>query len=82
MCCHSDDANKIARAIVHQGPLRRGCQTLLVWLLDAADSTKQTQSSTQAKAIKGLGLVAEIDPSLLATSSLQICINKALQVSP
>lgn len=52
-----------------------------MWLLEAADSTKQAQASTRAKAIKALGLVAEIDPSLLAKSTVQLCINKALQVT-
>lgn len=78
---HADEASRIAKAVVQQGPLGRGCQTVLVWLLDAADSSKQTQASTRAKAIKALGLVAEIDPELLAKSTVQGCLNKALQVT-
>lgn len=77
----ADDANKLARAVVQQGPLGRNCQRLLVWLLEAADSTKQTLPTVRAKAIKALGIVAEVDPALLAKPSLQACINKALGVS-
>lgn len=52
---------------------------MLAWLLDAAGGTKQVPT-TRSKAVKALGLVAEIDPSLLAHSKVQAGINKALQV--
>ncbi len=66
-------------ALVQQGPLGAGRKTLVTWLISAADNTKQV-ATTRAKAIRALGCVAETDPRLLASSTVQKGVNKALQV--
>ena len=63
---------------MQQGPLGAGRKTLLTWLIGAADSSGQVPT-TRAKAIKALGCVAETDPRLLARSTVQKGVNKALQ---
>ena len=75
----AEDAARLSAALVQQGPLGAGRTTVLTWLISAADSSKQV-ATTRAKAIKALGLVAETDPRLLASSTVQKGVNKALQV--
>ena len=75
----AEDAARLSAALVQQGPLGAGRTAVLTWLISAADSSKQV-ATTRAKAIKALGLVAETDPRLLASSTVQKGVNKALQV--
>ena len=80
MAAFAGDAATLSAALVQQGPLNAGRKTLLTWLIKSADSGKQV-ATTRAKAVKALGLVAETDPRLLASSIMQAGVNNALQVS-
>lgn len=64
---------------MHSGPLGRGRQTLLKWLLDAADPLKQAPT-TRAKAMKALSLVLHSDGRVAKLQEVQAGISRALKV--
>ncbi len=74
-----EEAVQLARAVVQSGPLGRGRETLLKWLLEAANGMRQAPT-TRAKAVKALSGVIHADPRIATLSEVQTGISRALKV--
>lgn len=77
----ADNAFRMARILSYRGALCRARHKLLRCLVDSTDITRSSPAM-RSKAVKAIGMVLDVDASLLRLPELQLGINRALQVSP
>lgn len=75
----ADDAFRISRILSYRGPLARARQKVLRSLVESMDMARSSPA-IRAKAVKAIGMVLDVDASLLQLQELHHGISHALQV--
>ncbi|KAK9817398.1 hypothetical protein WJX74_010694 [Apatococcus lobatus] len=74
----SDDAVRVSKILSYRGPMARAKQKLLRSLVESMDMARSSPA-IRAKAVKAIGMVLEVDASLLRLPELHRGISHALQ---
>ena len=75
----AEDAFRISRILSYRGPLARARQKVLRSLVESMDMARSSPT-IRAKAVKAIGMVLDVDASLLRLQELHHGISHALQV--